>query len=106
MLMDGLLNFSLAFVLLACAVFVLFGKVDRMMAKYRLTFKDGKLKFVKYREYDAKCARPLFALILSLLAVFIVLEYILRPLPEWCALVVLAVIVPIALYVDIRCRKK
>ena len=52
--MDGLVNFSVAFVLVAFAVVVLMGKADWMMAKYRLTFKDGKPKFVKYREYDAE----------------------------------------------------
>ena len=82
------------------------GKADRMMAKYRLTFKDGKLRFVKYREYDAVRARPLFALVLFIIAVFLVLEYILRPIPEWCALILLAVVVPIALYMEFNCRKK
>ena len=104
--MDGLLNFSVAFVLVAFAVVVLMGKADRMMAKYRLTFKDGKLRFVKYREYDAVRARPLFALVLFLVAAFLVLEYILRPIPEWCALILLAVVVPIALYMEFNCRKK
>ena len=104
--MEGLLNFSVAFVLVAFAVVVLMGKADRMMAKYRLTFKDGKLRFVKYREYDAACARPFFALALFVVAAFLVLEYILRPIPEWCALILLAVVVPIALYMDFNCRKK
>ena len=104
--MDGLLNFSLAFVLVLFAVLVLLGKADRMMAKYRLSFKDGKLKFVKYREYDAVRARPLFALVLFIIAVFLVLEYIFRPIPEWCALLPLAVVVPIALYMEFNCRKK
>ncbi len=104
--MDGLLNFSVAFVLVAFAVFVLMGKADGMMAKYKLAFKEGKLKFVKYREYDTERTRPLFALILFLLAVFMVLEYVFRPLPLWCSLIVLAVIVPIALYMEIKCREK
>ena len=106
MLMDGLLNFLVAFVLLVFAVFVLFGKADGMMGRYKLVIKEGKPMFVNCREYDVRRTRPLFALILSLLAVFIVLEYILRPLPEWCALVVLAVIAPIAFYMEIKCRKK
>ena len=104
--MEGLLNFSVAFVLVAFAVVVLMGKADRMMAKYRLTFKDGKLRFVKYREYDAVRARPLFALALFIVAAFLVLEYILRPIPEWCALILLVVVVPIALYMEFNCRKK
>lgn len=104
--MDGLLNFSVAFVLAAFAVVVLMGKADRMMAKYRLTFKDGKLRFVKYREYDAVRARPLFALVLFVLAVFVVLEYLLRPIPQWSALLLLALVLSVALYIELRCRKK
>ena len=104
--MDGLLNFSVAFVLVAFAVVVLMGKADGMMAKYKLAFKEGKPRFVKYREYDTERTRPLFALILFLLAVFMVLEYVFHPLPLWCSLILLAVIVPIAIYMEIRCRKK
>lgn len=104
--MDGLLNYSMAFVLVTLAVLVLMGKADGVMAKYKLASREGKLKFVKYREYDTERTRPLFALILFLLAVFMVLEYVFHPLPLWCSLIVLAVIVPIALYMEIRCRKK
>ena len=104
--MEGLLNYSVAFVLVAFAMVVLMGKADWMLAKYRLTFNEGKLKFVKYREYDAGRARPFFALIFFLLAVFLVLEYVFRPMPEWCALLPLVVLLPIALYVDLKCRKK
>ena len=104
--MDGLLNFLIAFVLVAFAMVVLMGKADWMLAKYRLTFNEGKLKFVKYREYDAERARPFFALILFVVALFLVLEYILRPIPEWCALLPLAVVLPIALYMEMKCRKK
>ena len=104
--MEGLLNYSVAFVLVAFAVVVFMGKADKIMAKYRMVFKDGKLKFVKYCEYDAGRARPFFALIFFLLAVFLVLEYVFRPIPEWCALLPLVVLLPIALYVDLKCRKK
>ena len=104
--MDGLLNFSVAFVLVVFAVVVLMGKADALMAKYRLSFKDGKPRFVKYREFDAKRARPLFALIFLVLAVFLVLEYIFRPIPEWYALIILTVALPVALYVEFNCRKK
>jgi len=104
--MDGLLNFFVAFVLVLFAVLVLMGKADRMMGKYKTVFKDGKLRFVKYREYDAVRARPLFALILFVVAVFIVLEYLLRPLPEWCAFIVLGIVLPIALFLEFKCRKK
>ena len=104
--MDGLLNFSMAFLLLAFAVLVIMGKADWMMSKYKLAFKERRLAFVKIREYDARRTRPFFALILFVLAVFILLEYVFRPLPEWCAFVVLGIILPIALYMEIKCRKK
>lgn len=104
--MDGLLNFFVAFVLVLFAVLVLMGKADRMMGKYKTVFKDGKLKFVKYREYDTERSRPLFALMLFIVAVFTVLEYILRPIPQWCALLLLALVLPVALYIELRCRKK
>lgn len=104
--MDGLLNFMVAFVLVVFAVLVLMGKADRMMGKYRLTFEEGKVKFVRYREYDTKRTRPLFALMLFVLAVFMVLEYVLRPIPEWCALLPLALVLPVALYIELKCRKK
>ena len=104
--MDGLLNFSVAFVLVAFAVLVLMGKADDMMVKYKLASREGKLKFVKYREYDAVRARPLFALVLFVLAVFVVLEYLLRPIPQWSALLLLALVLPVALYIELRCRKK
>ena len=104
--MDGLLNFFVAFVLVLFAVLVLMGKADRMMGKYKTVFKDGKLKFVKYREYDTERSRPLFALMLFIVAVFTVLEYLLRPLPEWCAFIVLGIVLPIALFLEFKCRKK
>ena len=104
--MDGLLNFLMAFVFMLFAVLVLFGKADRLMARYKLVLKDGKLKSVKYREYDAERTRPLFALILFVLAVFVLLEYLLRPLPEWCAFLLLAVLLPVVLYMELRCRRK
>ena len=104
--MDGLVNFSVAFLLVAFAVVVLMGKADFMMGKYRLTVNGGKLKFVKYRSYNPRRARPLFALMMLCLAVFVVLEYVFRPIPEWCALIPLGVVVPMALYVELRCRQE
>ena len=104
--MDGLLNFLMAFVFMLFAVLVLFGKADRLMARYKLVLKDGKLKSVKYREYDAERTRPLFAHILYVLACFVLLEYLLRPLPEWCAFLLLAVLLPVVLYMELRCRRK
>ena len=104
--MDGLLNFSVAFVLVACAVLVLMGKADWMMSKYKLAFKERRLAFVKIRSYNAKRTRPLFALIMVLLAVIMVLEYVLRPMPVWYSLIALGIIVPIALYMELCCREK
>lgn len=104
--MNGLLNFIMAFVFVALAVLVLMGKADKMMGKYRLAMKDGKPRFVKIRSYDAKRTRPLFALIMVLLAVIMVLEYVLRPMPTWYSLIALAIIVPIALYMELCCREK
>ena len=104
--MDGLLNFLLAFVLVVFAVLVLLGKADGMMAKYKLTIEEGKLKFVKYCRYDAKRARPFFALVLFLIAAMLVLEYIFRPVPEWYALIVLALVLPLVLLMELKCRKR
>ena len=104
--MDGLLNYLLALALVIFALFVLLGKADWGVEKYRPAIKERKLVWVKYRQYDPKRARPLFALVLFLLAVFIVLEYIFRPLPLYSALILLAVVVPIALYVELKCRIK
>ena len=104
--MDGLLNFSLAFVLVAFAVVVLMGKADWLMAKYKLAFKERKLTFVKILEYDAPRTRPVFALIFFMVALLLVLEYLLRPMPEWCALIPLAIALSLALYVELKCRKK
>ena len=104
--MDGLLNFSLAFVLVLCAVLVLMGKADWGVGKYKPAIKERKLVLVKYRQYDPKRARPLFALVLFIMAVFIVLEYLLRPLPLYSAFILLAVVLPIALYIETKCRVK
>ncbi len=104
--MSGVLNYSLATLLVVFALFVLMGKADWGMGKYRPAIKERKLVLVKYRQYDPKRARPLFALVLFIMAVFIVLEYLLRPLPLYSAPILLAVVVPIALYVEFRCRVK
>ena len=104
--MDGLLNYSFAFVLLLFALVVLMGKADWLMAKYKPVIKERRLVFVKYCQFDPKRARPLFALALFVLAAFIVMEYIFRPLSLYSALILLAIVVPIALYVEFRCRIK
>ena len=104
--MDGLLNYSFAFVLLLFALVVLLGKADWLMAKYKPVVKERRLVFVKYCQFDPKRARPLFAFALFVLAAFMVLEYLFRPLPLYSAVVLLAVLVPIALYVEFKCRRK
>ena len=104
--MDGLLNYLLALALVIFALFVLLGKADWGVSKYKPIIKDRRLVLVKYRQYDPKRSRPLFALALFVLAAFIVMEYIFRPLPLYSALILLAVVLPIALYVEFRCRVK
>ena len=104
--MSGLLNYSLATVLVVFALFVLMGKADWLMAKYKPAIKERRLVLVKYRSYDSRRARPLFALVLFLLALFVVMEYIFRPLPLYSAIILLAVVLPIALYLEFKCRIK
>ena len=103
--MSGLFNFIIAFALFTLGTIVLLGKSDAMMANYRIAFKGGKLTFVKRREYK-KSARPLYALLCYLLALISVLEYILRPIPEYYAIIVLAIIIPIVLVLELKYRIK
>ena len=102
--MNGLLNFIIAFIFVALGTIVLLGKGDAMMANYRIAFKGGKPEFVKRREYK-KSARPLYALLCYLLALISVLEYILRTIPEYYAIIALAVIIPIILVLELKYRK-
>ncbi|MBQ5645127.1 MAG: hypothetical protein IIV04_05425 [Bacteroidaceae bacterium] len=104
--MSGVLNYSLATVLVVFALFVLMGKADWGVGKYKPAIKERKLVLVKYRKYDPRRARPLFALVLFIMAVFVVLEYLLRPLPLYSAVILLAVVLPIALYIETKCRVK
>lgn len=104
--MDGLLNYLLALALVIFALFVLLGKADWGVGKYRPAIKERKLVLVKYRQYDPKRARPLFALVLFLLALFVVMEYIFRPLPLYGAVIFFAIVLPIALYIEFKCRIK
>ena len=104
--MGGLLNYSIALLFVAFALSVLLGKADWVIGKYKPVLKERRLVFVKYRSYDPRRARPLFAFLLFLLAAFIVLEYLFRPLPLYCAVILLALVVPIAVYVEVRCRLK
>ena len=104
--MDGLLNFSMAFLLLAFAVLVIMGKADFLMVKYKLAIKNRRLTVVKYCKYDEKRTRPFFALVLFIIAVFLVLEYIFRPLPEYYAIVVVASLLIVLIFMELKCRKK
>ena len=104
--MGGLLNYSFVLVLVAFALLILMGKADWLMTKYKPAIKERRLVLVKYRSYDPKRTRPLFALALFVLALFVVMEYIFRPLPLYSAGILLAVVVPIALYVEFKCRIK
>ena len=104
--MDGLLNYLLALALVIFALFVLLGKADWGVGKYKPIIKDRRLVLVKYRQYDPKRSRPLFALALFVLAAFIVMEYIFRPLPLYSAVILIAILLPIVLYVEFKCRIK
>lgn len=104
--MDGLLNFSMAFLLLAFAVLVIMGKADFMMVKYRLAMKNRRLTLAKYCKYDKKRARPFLALALFAIAVFLVLEYIFRPLPEYCTILAVVFLLNVLILMELKCRKK
>ena len=100
------MNYSLALALVIFALIVLMGKADWGMGKYKPAIKERRLVLVKFLKYDPRRARPLFALVLFILAVFIVLEYLLRPLPLYSAVILLAVVLPIVLYIETKCRVK
>ena len=68
--MEKILIFLIAFAFVAIGVMLLMGKADFMLDKYRLAFREGKLRNVKIREYDKK-ARPVVAILFFLVAVLI-----------------------------------
>ena len=104
--MSGLLNCSLALLFVLFALLILMGKADWLMSKYKPSIKERRLVLVKYRSYDPRRTRPLFAFTLFLLALFVVMEHIFRPLPLYSAVILIAILLPIVLYVEIKCRIK
>lgn len=103
--MENVVFFSVAFVLVAIAVLMLLGKIDFMLAKYRLMLKDGKLKYEKTREYDKK-ARPVIAVLFFLVALMVVLFFLFPDVADKLSIVVLAVIMPFVLLLELKYRKK
>lgn len=103
--MEKILMFIIAFVFLAAAVLLLMGKADFLLSKYRLSFREGKLKFVKIREYD-KAVRPFMALLLFLISLNLVLVYFLPAVAEYFALALVGICVPLALFMEFKYRKR
>ena len=103
--MEKILMFIIAFVFLAAAVLLLMGKAGFLLSKYRLSFREGKLKFVKIREYD-KAVRPFMALLLFLISLNLVLVYFLPAVAEYFALALVGICVPLALFMEFKYRKK
>jgi amino acid transporter len=103
--MENVVVFIVAFLFVALAVLMLFGKIDFMLAKYKLAFREGRLKHVKIREYDKK-ARPVIAVLFFLVALLLVLSFLYPSVADKLAIVVLAVVVPFTLVLEFKFRKK
>ena len=103
--MEKIVVFLVAFVLVVIALLMFLGKMDFMLAKYRLTLRDGKLRYVKTREYDKK-ARPVIAVLFFLVALMVVLFFLFPDVADKLAIVVLAVIMPFVLLLELKYRKK
>ena len=104
--MERLLLFllSLAFVLLAVVIY--FGKVDWMLVNYKLKFKGWKPVFVAIK-YDMERLRPPLALLMMVVALMIVLDLLFPGYARYISVVaVFAVLLPLAIYAELRCRKK
>jgi amino acid transporter len=102
--MENVVVFIVAFLFVALAVLMLFGKIDFMLAKYKLAFREGRLKHVKIREYDKK-ARPVIAVLFFLVALLLVLSFLYPSVADKLAIVVLAVVVPFTLVLEFKFRK-
>jgi amino acid transporter len=102
--MENVVVFIVAFLFVALAVLMLFGKIDFMLAKYKLAFREGRLKHVKIREYDKK-ARPVIAVLFFLVALLLVLSFLYPSVADKQAIVVLAVVVPFTLVLEFKFRK-
>ena len=103
--MENFVVFLVAFVLVVFAVLMLMGKIDFMLANYRLALIDRKLKFVKRREYD-KGARPFLALMFFVISLFLVLVYSIPSIAEYLSYSLLCVVLPIAILLELKYRKK
>ena len=103
--MENVVVFIVAFLFVALAVLMLFGKIDFMLAKYKLAFREGRLKHVKIREYDKK-ARPVIAVLFFLVALMVVLFFLFPDVADKLTIVVLAVIMPFVLLLELKYRKK
>ena len=103
--MEKIVVFLVAFVLVVIALLMFLGKMDFMLAKYRLTLRDGKLRYVKTREYDKK-ARPVVAVLFLLIALMSVLLFVFPVIADKLVIVVFAVILPFVLLLELKYRKK
>lgn len=103
--MEKIVIFLVAFVLVALALLMLLGKIDFMLANYRLALIEGKLKFVKRREYD-KGARPFLAMIFFVISLFLVLVYTIPAIAEYLSYSILCIVLPIAILLELKYRKK
>ena len=103
--MERIVVFFVAFALLVFAVLMLMGKIDFMLANYRLALIDRKFKFVKRREYD-KGARPFLALMFFLISLFLILVYSVPSIAEYLSYSILCVALPIAILLELKYRKK
>ena len=103
--MEKIVIFLVAFVLVAFAVLMVWGKIDFMLAKYKLRIKDGKLRYVKSHEYDKK-ARPIIAILFFLVALILVLSVLFPTVVDKFVIVILAVILPFVLSLELKYRKK
>ena len=103
--MEKIVVFLVAFVLVVIALLMFLGKMDFMLAKYRLTLRDGKLRYVKTREYDKK-ARPVVAVLFFLIALMSVLLFVFPVIADKLVIIVFAVILPFVLLLELKYRKK
>ena len=103
--MEAVLTFVPVFALSTVGLLVLMGKLDVLLANYRLAVKERRPVLVKRKEY-MKSARPWFALIFFLLAAMILLEYLLRPVPEYFAFVPVVLFLPLVLLLEFKYRKR
>ncbi len=99
-----LILLSLAFVLLAVVIY--FGKADWMLVNYKLKFKDRKPVFVA-KKYNKERTRPLLALMMLIVSLMLLLNLFFPSCARYIsAIVAVAVLLPFAIFVELRCREK